>query len=277
MLINGTPATLLPASDRAVSFGDGVFTTFRILSGQIQHLEAHLQRLKAGCEALGIRSVDWSALERELTTQAAEEPKLTIGKAIISRGQGGRGYSPEGVGQATRIISTFAFPEHVRLWREHGIALVQGQFQLSLQPALAGHKTLNRLEQVLAKQELIERGEVEGIFCDSQGYLVECNAANLFWRKGQQIFTPDLSLSGVTGIMRAQIIKFCQQHHSKVQEVRALPAVLDEADEVFLCNSILGPVPVTQIDHKRYDSHFICRLLQKGLDPLSFEIGCAHS
>lgn len=276
MLINGTVDTSLSALDRAVSFGDGLFTTFRIVSKQVQHLDAHLNRLRSGCKALGIDEVDWSALQLEIEQIAAEAgSELAVGKAIISRGQGGRGYSPEGVGKATRIVGQFAFPSHVATWREHGVGLVQGKLQLATQPLLAGHKTLNRLEQILGKQELIAQGEVEGVFCDLEGYIVECNAANLFWRKGEQLFTPDLSSSGVTGIMRALVMDFCQQHHAPVQVVRALPAELEDADELFLCNSIFGPVPVTRFVDKQYDSHFMCRLLQKELDPLPGEKG-AH-
>lgn len=274
MLINGIPQTNLAATDRAVSFGDGIFTTFRIIAGQVQHLEAHLNRLKAGCNALALREVDWQALESEMKQVAnrADSP-LAVGKSIISRGQGGRGYSPDGVGQATRIVGAFAFPSHVETWRQQGISLVQGKLKLAIQPLLAGHKTLNRLEQVLAKQELIEQGAVEGVFCDTQGYVVECNAANLFWRKGDRLYTPNLSQSGVAGVMRAQVMAYCEKHHAQVEEVQALPATLEEADELFLCNSILGPIPVTHLDTKHYDSHFMCRLLQKELDPLSFESG----
>ena len=142
------------------------------------------------------------------------------------------------------------------------------KFQLGIQPQLAGIKTLNRLEQVLGKQELVERGAVEGVFCDSEGYVVECNASNLFWRKEEKIYTPDLSLSGVEGTMRKQIISFCKEHHSEVNIVRVQPVELDQADEVFICNGVTGPVPVQRFEQKSYQSHFLCRLLQKELDPL---------
>lgn len=272
MLINGIPSNSIPANDRAVSFGDGLFTTFRIFHGEIQELDAHLTRLKNGCKALSIQHRDWQtlALELEQLAKSAEQP-LAVGKAIITRGQGGRGYSPNGVDNPLRVLSHFPLPPHIQSWREQGVQLAQARFQLSIQPALAGHKTLNRLEQILGKQELIEQGAVEGIFCDTEGYLVECNAANLFWRKGEQLYTPDLTLCGVTGIMRQKIMTFCKQHHTTVQVVRELPATLETADELFICNGITGPVPVTGYQGQSFDSHFITRLLQKELDPLPFD------
>ena len=272
MLINGIPATTLLANDRAISFGDGLFTTFRIVQQQVQHLHAHLARLQQGCSRLAIQGIDWPVLEQEMRVCAAQSTTLfAVGKVILSRGQGGRGYSSEQVINPSRIVSRFEFPPHIKEWRAQGVRLVHGQLQLAIQPALAGLKTLNRLEQVLAKQELVSQGALEGVFCDSQGYVVECNAANLFWRKGTQVFTPDLSLCGVDGIMRQKIMAFCEQHHSPIQVVRAMPAQLDDAEELFFCNSITGPVPVTQFEQHRFESVFFCKRLQNEFDPLPEE------
>lgn len=269
MWINGIESEQLSAKQRAVGFGDGLFSTFRIVNGKVQHLDAHIQRLQRGCDALAIGGIDWQLLEHEMRQAAASaSQRMMVGKTIISRGQGGRGYSPEGVSEPARIVSIFPFPEHIGKWREQGIELIQAELQLGIQPTLAGHKTLNRLEQVIGKQELIGKGAVEGVFCDSDGYVVECNAANLFWRKDDILFTADLSLAGVTGIMRQRILQFCQQHQRPVEVVRIQPAALQEADEMFICNGITGPVPVTSYQQHHYQSHFLCRLLQKELDPL---------
>ncbi|MBW8192608.1 aminodeoxychorismate lyase [Neiella marina] len=269
MWINGITSQQIGAAQRAVSFGDGVFTTFRVINGCVQHIEAHIERLQRACLALAIDAIDWPLLEQELVAAArsAQQP-LMVGKAIVSRGQGGRGYSCEGVDSPARVVALYPFPSHVAKWRQQGIQLLQAELQLGIQPKLAGYKTLNRLEQVLGKQELSAKGAVEGVFCDSDGYVVECNAANLFWRRGDLLYTPDLSLAGVAGIMRQKILDFCHQHQYRVHQVRVQPAQLEEADELFICNGIIGPVPVTGYQQHHYSSHFLCRLLQKELDPL---------
>ncbi|MCM2679859.1 aminodeoxychorismate lyase [Echinimonas agarilytica] len=269
MWINGQLNTSIDPTDRSVSFGDGVFTTCRVVHGKIEHLELHLQRLKRGCHALSIKSVDWALLEHEMHQAASSTDTYSVCKAIVSRGCGGRGYSPEQVTCPTRIVGIFDFPSFVSEWRHHGIALVLGSLKLGVQPALAGHKTLNRLEQVLGKQELIAQGALEGVFCDSNGYVVECNASNLFWRKGTEIFTPRLNQAGVAGICRQRILQYCAEHHTVVNEVSVYPAQLEDADEMFICNGVMGPVPITHFQQHQFVSHFFCRLLQKELDPLN--------
>ncbi|GGA86939.1 aminodeoxychorismate lyase [Neiella marina] len=269
MWINGKQTDLVNAQQRAFSFGDGMFTTFRVSNGKVCHLAAHIERLRQGCEALAIGGLDWQRIEQEMNDVAATaESSLMVGKAIISRGQGGRGYSADGVSEPLRAIGLFAFPSHCQTWREQGVALAQADLQLGIQPMLAGHKTLNRLEQVLGKQELTAKGAVEGVFCDSLGYVVECNASNLFWRKGQDIYTPDLSMAGVNGVFRRLVMTFCKERNMPVQVVRVQPAVLAEADELFICNSVFGPVPVVSYQQQNYQSHFVCRLLQKELDAI---------
>ncbi|MBD1388461.1 aminodeoxychorismate lyase [Neiella sp. HB171785] len=269
MWINGEQTDLVSAQQRAFSFGDGMFTTFRVIAGKIQHLSAHIERLQQGCQALAIAGLDWPQIEQQMVAAAATaESPLMVGKAIISRGQGGRGYAAEGVTEPLTTVALFAFPNHCQPWREQGVALIQADLQLGIQPLLAGHKTLNRLEQVLGKQELASKGAVEGVFCDSQGYVIECNASNLFWRKGQTIYTPDLSMAGVNGVFRRLVMAFCEERNMPVHVVRVQPAVLAEADEMFLCNSVFGPVPVISFEQQHYQSHFVCRLLQKELDPI---------
>lgn len=90
-LINGHAQDQLAVSDRATQFGDGSFTTARIVDGNICHLEAHLQRLQVACEKLRIAFSHWSTLRQEMTMLATGHDSGVL-KVIISRGSGGRGY-----------------------------------------------------------------------------------------------------------------------------------------------------------------------------------------
>ena len=98
---------------------------------------------------------DWSLLKAEC--RAAELHHAVL-KIVLTRGDGGRGYQVPDAPVTRRVLSLSGYPEHYQQWRENGVLLGQAQLQLARQPALAGLKTLNRLEQVLLKQELKQPG-----------------------------------------------------------------------------------------------------------------------
>ncbi|MEJ5067511.1 aminodeoxychorismate lyase [Enterobacter sp. MYb186] len=262
-LINGIPQETLPASDRAIQFGDGCFTTARIAAGQVCLLDAHLKRLQKSCEKLLIPYVAWAELEREMVELAQGNDRGVL-KVIISRGSGGRGYSAANCLHPVRILSVSAYPAHYDSWRSEGIVLTLSPVRLGRNPQLAGIKHLNRLEQVLIRTHLEQTSADEALVLDSEGFITECCAANLFWRQGKEIFTPRLDQAGVNGLMR----QFCLQQlaHSgyRVVEVYAQEAVLAEADEMMVCNALMPVVPVRQYGSQR----FLSRELYAFLAPL---------
>lgn len=262
-LINGMKQAHLPASDRAIQFGDGCFTTARIAGGKVCLLDAHLQRMQMACEKLFIPFTQWETLRCEMAELARDNERGVL-KVIISRGSGGRGYSAADCLQPVRILSVSAYPAHYDRWRTEGIALELSPVRLGRNPQLAGIKHLNRLEQVLIRAHLEQTDADEALVLDSEGLVTECCAANLFWRQGQDVFTPQLDQAGVNGLMR----QFCLQQlaHSgfRVVEVHAPEAALANADEMVVCNALMPIVPVRQ-----YAGHcFSSRELYQFLAPL---------
>lgn len=253
MLINGVAQHQLDASDRAIQFGDGCFTTARIRRGKVVWHEAHLARLKLACQRLMIEQTDWSQLDSEMCTLASQQDDAVL-KVIITRGAGGRGYSMAGCGLPTRILSCAPYPAHYPALRERGARLARVSTPLGSNPVLAGLKHLNRLEQVLIRAELDAKPADEALVLDTEGRLVECCAANLFWRKGTQLFTPDLSLCGVAGLARQHLIQQAQTLGWPVAYVRQTPDALSDADEVLICNALMPLVPVIQAETYRYQS-----------------------
>ena len=251
ILINGQAVVNVAASDRAVQFGDGCFTTARLWQGKVVMPEAHLRRLREACHRLLIQHVDWDALRQEMMMAAATQNEGVI-KVILSRGSGGRGYSASGCEQPTRIVSLSAYPAHYHQLRQTGARLALSAIKLGRNPLLAGIKHLNRLEQVLIRTELEQTGADETLVLDTEGQLVECCAANLFWRCKEQVFTPVLSDSGVNGILRQWVIGTLQQQGTPVSEVRVPPDVLAEADEVLITNALMPILPVSQIGNRLY-------------------------
>lgn len=258
--INGKPQATLAANDRAVQFGDGSFSTARIKAGKVQLLTAHLQRLRLGCERLLIEGCDWAALEQEMCTLAATTQDAVL-KVIISRGAGGRGYSPAGCQQPTRILTLSALPAHYLPLQHQGARLVTSPVQLARNPLLAGIKHLNRLEQVLIRARLEQTGADEALVLDTQGVVVECCAANLFWREGERVFTPSIAHAGVDGVMRQHLLSVMAEMSLDCQIVEVMPERLKAADEVWICNALMPILPVRQIDDTHYASRQFYHLL----------------
>ena len=242
-LINGHKQDSLAASDRAIQFGDGCFTTARIIDGKVSLLSAHIQRLQEACRRLMIVCDFWTQLEHEMATLAVDQQNGVL-KVVISRGSGGRGYSTLNSGPATRMLSVTAYPMHYERLRKEGMLLALSPVRLGRNPYLAGIKHLNRLEQVLIRSHLEQTNADEALVLDSEGWVTECCAANLLWRQGNDVYTPSLEQAGVNGIMR----QFCLQQlaHSgfRVVEVSAREEALHQADEIIICNALMPVVPV---------------------------------
>ncbi|WP_237385177.1 aminodeoxychorismate lyase [Xenorhabdus sp. Sc-CR9] len=252
--INGKQCNHLPVGDRAVQFGDGCFTTIRIEQGQPALLPLHIKRLQKGVEKLFMPALDWAQLENHIK-QAVQGCKSGVLKVILSRGMGGRGYSFDDAIEPTKILSLNPYPEHYITQRQKGVSLTLSPISMGINPYLAGIKHLNRLEQVLIKQFIDKSTSDEALVLDSDGLLVECCAANIFWRKGKNVYTPDLNQCGVEGIMRQKIIELLTESDYTLSCVIRYPEALAYADEVIICNSLMPVIPVTQIQaHKNQPS-----------------------
>ncbi len=264
-LINGQWQAELAVNDRAVQFGDGCFTTAAIRNGSVSFLAQHLHRLRLACEKLYLPFSDWQRLEEECRQLAAREVRAVL-KVIISRGSGGRGYSAAGCHSPTRILSLSPYPTFYDDWKTQGITLARSPVCLGVNPHLAGIKHLNRLEQVLIRTHLEQTPAQEALVLDSDGWLTECCAANLFWRKGERVFTPCVDRAGVNGTMRQHIIASLRDTCWQVQEVRESLETLADADELIACNALMPVVPVKQAESWRYEArelyHFLAPLCE---------------
>lgn len=264
MLINGIPTEAVSARDRGLAYGDGHFTTMLVKQGQVIWWPAHLARLQHACVRLGFAELPWDTLAAEVAQLAAGQTQA-VAKIVLTRGSGGRGYDGAGCNTPTRIVSLAPYPAHYLGWQQNGIAALICQQHLGDAPMLAGLKTLGRLEQVLLKSELAARGGVEGIVLNSRGFLVEGVSANLFWRRGKTVFTPDLSRAGIDGIMRKRVIMMLKQMGIELRVVEAPLESLWQAEEVWLTNTLMGIVPVTSIGDVHYPSPVLIRRLQERL------------
>ena len=137
-------------------------------------------------------------------------------------------------------------PDDLDELRAAGISLWRCSSQLSVNPQLAGIKHLNRLEQVLARNELHRQDCSDGLMFDHSGCLIETTSANVFLKtRSAGWMTPSLSTAGVAGVMRSILIERLFPSLNIALEVRSVhEAVLEEIEEIFVCNSIRGILPV---------------------------------
>lgn len=266
LLINGTTQQTLPATDRALQFGDGCFTTARVVNGQIQFIAAHLRRLRQACERLFIPFQHWEQLAQEMQSLAAGKAAGVV-KVILSRGSGGRGYSIADCQTPTRILSFSAMPAHYSRWRDQGVTLALSPVRLGRNPQLAGIKHLNRLEQVLIRAALDQTSADEAVVLDSEGWVTECCAANIFWRQGREVFTPRLDQAGVDGVMRQFCLRQLADSGYHVAEVNAPVTALSLADEIVICNALMPVIPVRQWQNQPLSArdlyHFLAPLCEQ--------------
>ena len=131
-------------------------------------------------------------------------------------------------------------------WRD-GAKLMLCQTRLGENPALAGVKHGNRLEQVFAAAEVARSACDEGLMMDVSGCLVEGTRSNLFVISDGKLMTPSLLRSGVAGIMRNKIMAWAEANGVPCRERRFGPGILAKADELFVCNSVFGIWPVKAV------------------------------
>lgn len=240
--VDGVPADTLAVKNRGLAYGDGLFETIAVKAGQPLLLARHLQRLLLGCQRLAI-SLDACLVEAELAACAAQLGDGVL-KLIVTRGDSQRGYAADPLAPARRLVQGNPPAAYPAAHAEHGVQLFDCATRLAEQPLLAGLKHLNRLEQVLARAEWSSPDFAEGLMRDVSGRLVEGVYSNLFLVRDGQLLTADLARCGVAGVMRAELLARAAALGIAVQVRDLWPEDLQQADEVFVCNSVYGIWPV---------------------------------
>lgn len=230
------------AADRGLNYGDGVFETLRIHAAAPVWWDAHWARLVRGADALGIPRPDAGVAFDAARVACGHRPRGVL-KLVLTRGDGGRGYAPPADPAPTLIVTVHDAPARA----PDPLIVRFCDTRLAIQPRLAGHKHLNRLEQVLARAEWRDDSAFEGLMLDTDGRVVAATAANLFLRIDGRWVTPAVHRCGVAGVMRA----WCLAALGAV-EADLAPADVDASDAFFLCNAVRGILPVHRLGTRRW-------------------------
>lgn len=253
-LINGEYEQLINSLDRGFQYGDGLFETILVESNTACFLKEHIQRLQKGCEVLGLPPVNVGIIEREIS-QLISTTQYGVIKLILSRGVGERGFTPPTNPILTRVVSFVAAEVGVNESLS-SVDLTLCHTRLSRQPLLAGIKHLNQLERVLARRELGDKQQLEGLMLDENGLVIEGTMSNIFIVNKGVLMTPELSQSGVLGVIREYLIRQARQEDIDCQITELTLDDLINADEIFMTNSLM---PVRRVKQFSIDGVFFTK------------------
>ena len=223
-------------------FGCGVFETVRIINGEPEYWPEHLERLEDGCQRMGMPLPERDTLTRELSVlleNAAPELSVLRLTCILDKGM-------------TRRIFSLSGARYKQEQYEKGFSLYLSSCRRNGASPLSGIKTINYMENILARRQAIEYGFDDALLLDGSGNLAETSAANIFFYKKGVLCTPDLRSGILPGIMRRQVINYAISMEIPVRTGAFDIMELLEATEVFVTNSLVGVMPVCSIDKKNF-------------------------
>ena len=267
VLVNGNAESHVSVLDRGLMYGDGLFETIRVQKTELCLWEKHVQRLLSGCERLGIPAPDPIKLKRESESllKLRHNGNLAVIKIIITRGEGHRGYVFPKNPTPNRIVILQEFPDYAEDNWVRGVKVCWCKTRLAVQPALAGLKHLNCLQQVLARNEWQDGEIMEGFMLDNQDRVVEGCMSNIFLVKNGELITPDLSECGVSGVMRQRILELARDNDIQIHITSVSKEDILLADELFISNSLIEIWPVRQLDQKVYKPGPVTKQFMKRL------------
>lgn len=263
IMVNGTWQDSIAVLNRGLHYADGLFETIKMQQGKPQFWQRHLRRLQHGCQALGLVCPAENSLYAELQQVSASWP-MAVAKIILARRWQGRGYYAQRPSETERIVLASAYQPPTASQYATGWRLRICQTPASINAKLAGIKHLARLEQVMARSEWQDTYD-EGIMLNPFGQIIEATSANIFFIYKETLLSPDLSNSGVKGILRELVLEQAKSLGISTV-IRDIPLnEISDFSEVFICNSLIGIMPIRQIDSYSYNVGDLTQELKEGV------------
>ncbi|MBF0566592.1 MAG: aminotransferase class IV [Nitrospirae bacterium] len=268
--------------DRGFLYGDGAFETMRVYDGVAFKLQEHVERLFGSLSMLGIvlpvgqnhvkqgNTEAYDHIKTQANIEAHDYIKAIVRTTVLANGlrdayvrvtvtrgkfggPGPGGIDTDGCDNPTVLVVAAKLTPYPALWYEKGIRVATVTLRRNLPEALdARIKSLNFLNNVLARAEAKKAGAQEGLMLNHRGYLAECTVANIFFVKGGTLFTPSMECGILDGITRRTVINLARQEGIVVQEGEFFPDAFHSADEVFVTSSIMEIMPVAYVDETAY-------------------------
>ena len=252
--------------DHGFLYGDGVYETLRVYDGVIFELEEHLQRLFRSAILIGLNiPLEINALKVSIyETLIANTLRNAYIRLTVSRGRGDIGLDPDLCAEPTIVIIVQEFKEYPKAFYEKGISLIIAETRRNLKEAIDPRiKSLNFLNNILAKIEAKKRGAYEALMLNIYGKLTEGTISNLFFYRDSILCTPSLDCGILDGITRGLVIDLAKREDLRVKEGKFRIKDLYSAEEVFITNTTMEVMPVSKIDDQKYAVGDIAKLLRK--------------
>ena len=237
--------------DHGLLYGDGVFEGIRAYEGRVFKLEEHLRRLEDSAKAILLKiPLDRDEM-RAAVLETCKRNKMKAGylRLVVTRGKGYLGLSPDRCKKPTVIIIASELELYPEKYYREGLRVVTvptwRNSPAALDPAI---KSLNYLNNILAKIEGQQAGAQEVILLNPQGMVAECSGDNIFLIRDQVLITPKLSSGALNGITRNTVLEIAQEAGWKTREDDVRRYDLFTAEEMFLTGTGAEVIPVVDVD-----------------------------
>ena len=243
--------------DHGLLYGDGVFEGLRSYAGKVFRLEAHIDRLFASARAicLEIPLSKEAVMGAVVDTLAANNLADGYVRLIVTRGAGGLGLDPAKTSNPQVIVIADTISLYPREYYEQGLRIVTAATQRTQSAALSPRiKSLNYLNNIMAKLEGLQAGCVEALMLNHKGEVAECTGDNVFVVRGGRLLTPPPDAGILEGITRGAVMELAVAAGLECREQTLVRHDLYTADECFLTGTAAEVIPVVEIDGRRIGS-----------------------
>ena len=225
--------------DEGYQYGLGLFETILLLKGKPISLYDHLQRLEEGLEFLNLESTITAEKVQDYLKNKSFSEKSVLKISVSGKNQ---------------IFELKDYPYKAEDFQK-GFRLKKSSILRNESSSLVFHKTTNYGDNILEKRRAVEDGYDEPLFFNTKGFLAEGATTNIFLIKDDQLYTPSVESGLLPGIMRKKVI-----NHLPVIETQVTEKDLLQADELFVTNSLLGIMPVSQYEDQEYEMNISYQL-----------------
>ena len=236
--------------DHGLLYGDGVFEGLRVYNGRIFQLERHLDRLYESAKSISLEVPLTKEEFAKSIIELCRKNELSEGyiRPVVTRGVGPFSLDPEGCKEPTVIILAREFPPLYGEKYEKGLKIITSTWRRvppqSISPSI---KSLNYLNNILARIEAIQRGADEALFLDIHGFVSEATADNIFIVRGGEVFSPPTS-TNLKGVTRDVVFRLCKELGYQVKEYFFSLHDVYTADEVFMTGTAAEIAPIVEVD-----------------------------
>lgn len=239
--------------DHGLLYGDGIFEGIRFYHGRVFRLEEHVERLFLSARAI-LLQMPWTEQEVcDIVCDTIRANGLTDGyvRLVVTRGSGGLGLNP----YLCKKASMFCIAGSIQLYTEEcyekGLELITCSTRRPSHATLSPQvKSLNYLNNIMAKIECVQAGVMEGLMLNEAGTVAECTGDTVFIVKNGVIVTPKISDGALDGITRGVIFDLCEKLDIELIEDTITRYDVYTADEVFLTGTAAEVIPVVKVDDR---------------------------